>query len=387
MRILAVREATIPIGARMRNASIAFDTMTASALAIVTDRQVAGKPVIGYAFDSIGRYGKGGLLAERFMPRLLAAAPEQLLDASGLIDPVRAWPVMMANEKEGGHGERPGAVGLLDAALWDARAKAEGRPLWRVLADRYGTPAATPAIATYGSCGHYRPGESLADLVAEVRRAADAGYATVKIKVGGASIEEDSRRVAAAREVVTRVAVDVNGRLGDALAEPWLAAMAGARVEWVEEPASPLDYQSLARIAAQSATPLATGENLFSLDDARNLLRYGGLRPDRDRLQFDMLLAYGVPEYARILEFSAAAGWPRAAFWPHAGHLFAAHCVAGLSLGSAEAAPDASLPYGGYWDDVPVRAGRIEIPAVPGVGYEAKANLHALLRNALETDT
>ena len=387
MRILAVREATVPIGARMRNASIAFDTMTASALAIVTDRHVGGRAVVGYAFDSIGRYGKGGLLAERFVPRLLAAAPDQLLDASGLIDPVRAWPVVMANEKEGGHGERPGAVGLLDAALWDARAKAEGRPLWRILADRYGAPAATPAIATYGSCGHYRPGESLADLVAEVRRAADAGYATVKIKVGGASIEEDSRRVAAAREVVARVAVDVNGRLGDTLADSWLAAMAEARVEWVEEPASPLDYQSLARIAARSATPIATGENLFSLDDARNLLRYGGLRPDRDRLQFDMLLAYGVPEYARILEFSATAGWPRAAFWPHAGHLFAAHCVAGLALGSAEAAPDASLPYGGYWDGVPVRAGRIEIPAVPGVGYEAKANLHALLRNALETDT
>jgi L-alanine-DL-glutamate epimerase-like enolase superfamily enzyme len=120
---------------------------------------------------------------------------------------------------------------------------------------------------------------------------------------------------------------------------------------------------------------IATGENLFSFDDARNLLRYGGLRPDRDFIQIDPILSYGIGEYVRILALYESAGWSRRAFMPHAGHLFAAHCVAGLGLRMAEAAPDSSLPYGGLWDGVQVLDGTITIPDLPGVGYEAKQNL------------
>ena len=133
MKIVAIHEATLPIGSAMRNASIAFDQMTASALVIRTDESIGGEALVGLAFDSIGRYGKGGLLRERFIPRLLAAAPSDLLDEHGHIDPARCVAVLMRGEKQGGHGERPGAVGLLDAALWDLRAKQMGLPLWQCL--------------------------------------------------------------------------------------------------------------------------------------------------------------------------------------------------------------------------------------------------------------
>jgi D(-)-tartrate dehydratase len=382
MRITAIRDVLVPIGAPMRNASIAFDRMTASALAIVTDARVDGRPVIGYAFDSIGRYGKSGLLRERFVPRLLSAPPESLCDARGLVDPERCWRVLMANEKDGGHGERSGAVGLLDAALWDARAKAEAKPLWRVLADRYLVVGASGRIPAYASCGHYRAGADTDGLADEVKRARDLGYRTVKIKVGGDSASDDLRRVEIALGAAGpggRVAVDVNGKLSPGIADPWLEGLASRGVAWIEEPASPLDYAQLAALARTRRVPLATGENLFSFDDARNLLRYGGLDPARDLLQFDMLLAYGVPEYVRIVKLFEEAGWPRARFYPHAGHLFAAHCVAGLALGSAEAAPDASLAYGGYWDGTAVDDGHVRLPNVPGVGYETKANLYAVL--------
>src|SRR5690242_18255137 len=126
MRITALRERTVALGAPMRNAAIAFDSMTASALAMVSDGGLTG-----YAFDSIGRYGKGALLRERFFPRLLQAEPRTLLDTAGLIDPPACARAAMANEKPGGHGERPGAVGLIEAAAWDLRAKAQGLPLWR----------------------------------------------------------------------------------------------------------------------------------------------------------------------------------------------------------------------------------------------------------------
>jgi D(-)-tartrate dehydratase len=368
LRIVEARERTVAIGAPMRNAAIAFDAMTASAVTLITDEGVAG-----YAFDSIGRYGKGALLRERFFPRLLAAPPDSLLDSSGLIDPPACARAAMLNEKPGGHGERPGAIGLIEAAAWDLRAKLQRVPLWRALADYYKTHGAAPSIRVYASCGHFRDDRALADEVALAR---DAGYACVKIKVAG-TLADRERTAAIARD--GPLAVDLNGALAPDMAERWFATMADFGFAWIEEPAPPLDYELLQRYVQMSETPLATGENLFSHDDARNLARYGGLRRERDLLQFDPLLAYGVAEYVRILALYA--GWDRRQFLPHAGHLFAAHCVAGLALGMAEAAPDTALPYGGYWDGVRVRDGCVKIPDLPGVGYEAKGNLFALLES------
>ena len=128
---------TVVPSSSIRNAYIDFSQMTASVVAIFTDAVRDGRPVVGFGFNSNGRYAPQGLLRERFIPRLKAAKPEEIVDARGLIDPAKAWDVMMRNEKPGGHGERSVAVGVLDMALWDAVAKAEGVPLWRLLADRY----------------------------------------------------------------------------------------------------------------------------------------------------------------------------------------------------------------------------------------------------------
>jgi L-alanine-DL-glutamate epimerase-like enolase superfamily enzyme len=358
----------------MRNAAIGFGAMTASALALCIEHE--GRRVAGFAFDSIGRYGKGALLAERFIPRLLATPAASLVDAFGVISPEACVRVVMADEKDGGHGERPGAVGLIEAAAWDLRAKLLGLPLWKAIAQRYGHEASRARIAVYASCGHYREGED-AGLADEVRRAEDCGYRRVKIKVAG-EVAGDVRRLEAAR-CTTSLAVDVNGRLRREAAGEWFDALRPFDLEWIEEPAPPLDYELLAEYSQMTCAPLATGENLFSFDDARNLLRYGGLQPGRDFVQIDPLLSYGVGEYARIVALFEAGGWQRGAFMPHAGHLFAAHCVAGLGLRAAEAAPDPALPYGGWWDGVQVADGTITLPELPGVGFEGKANLHALL--------
>jgi L-alanine-DL-glutamate epimerase-like enolase superfamily enzyme len=358
LRIAELRERTVSIAAPMRNAAIGFGEMTASALVLVS-----GDGTAGYAFDSIGRYGKGALLRERFFPRLVG---KEFPDP---VDPPALARAAMDNEKPGGHGERPGAIGLIEAAAWDLRAKAQGLPLWRSIADYYGTPASA-AISVYATCGHFGDRVSLAD---EVRKAIDLGYRTVKIKALGK--EEDFRRLERIADLAP-VAIDLNG--ADA-ADQWFARAAQFEPAWIEEPVPPLDFLGLRRRAENSPVPLATGENLFSYDDARNLLHYGGLRPQQDFVQIDPLLAYGVDEYVRILHLYSA--WPRQQFLPHAGHLFNAHCVAGLGLGMAEAAPDSSLVYGGYWDGVRVDGGGVKIPDAPGVGYEAKANLFAVLES------
>jgi L-alanine-DL-glutamate epimerase-like enolase superfamily enzyme len=224
-------------------------------------------------------------------------------------------------------------------------------------------------ISAYASCGHFRTDDVLTD---EVKRAIDAGYRCVKIKVAG-DVDQDLKRLeraAASLSAGTQWAVDVNGVPAT---EAWFEAMSPFKLAWIEEPAPPLDFELLKRLSVLGQ-PIATGENLFSFDDAHNLVRYGGLRPERDFIQVDPLLAYGVDEYVRILKL-----WPHRQCLPHAGHLFNAHCVAAFGLGMAEAAPDAALVYGGYWDGVRVDGGRVKIPDVPGAGYEAKANLFAVL--------
>ncbi len=381
MKILDIRERTVALGDPMRSAAIGFDEMTVSAVAVLTDAVFEGKQVTGYGFGSIGRYGQGGLLRERFIPRLQAADPETLVDmAGGGLDPFRVRAALMRDEKSGGHGERPGAVGVIDTAIWDAVAKADGVPLWRLLADHFNGGEADDRVAVYASGGHYRAGDGLED---EIMGYLDLGYRRVKIKIGAASLAEDMARVEAALSVVgsgENLAVDLNAALDGETAPEWLEALAPYDLAWVEEPGDPLDFALQADLCARYPGPIATGENLFSLADARNLVRYAGLRHDRDLLQFDIALSYGLVEYLHILDMVEAAGWSRRQCLPHAGHLLALHAAAGLGLGGHEAAADPALIYGGFVDGATVEDGFITPPDLPGIGFEGKANLWEILK-------
>ena len=372
MRIVAVHEHTIRLTAASRNSSISFDGMTASALAVHTDASKDGKPLIGYAFDSIGRYAHGGLLRERFIPRLLDADASDYCDDSGSIDPAKAWSVMMRNEKAGGHGERPGAVGLLDAALWDIAAKQADLPLWAYLASVDDRPA-NNTINIYASGGHYRAEKDIEMLCYDIHRSIGRGHTRFKIKIGGVTPDEDLRRIEAVLSLLEpgmTLAVDGNGTFSLDTAVAYAEKLSDYPIAWLEEPVHPLDYDLHQQLAESCAIPLATGENIFSADDTRNLLRHGGLRPERDILQFDVSLSYGIVEYRRILQMMATHGWQRKNCAPHAGHLLAFNVVAGLGLGLGEAAMDESGLFGRLTAGLPVANGRATLPDAPGTGLE-----------------
>ena len=138
MRITEIRQTTVPISSSIANAYIDFSKMDVSVVAVVTDQERDGRRVVGYGFNSNGRYAPRGLLQDRFIPRLMAARPETLMnDAGDNLDPHRIWQTLMTGEKPGGHGERSVAVGVIDMAVWDAVAKIAGVPLWRLLADHF----------------------------------------------------------------------------------------------------------------------------------------------------------------------------------------------------------------------------------------------------------
>jgi D(-)-tartrate dehydratase len=383
MKIVDIREVTKPIRSNIRNAYIDFTKMTLSLVAVVTDVTRDGRPVVGYGFNSNGRYGQGALMRERFIPRLLEAAAADLLDERGVLCPHRIWATMMANEKPGGHGERSVAVGTIDMAVWDAVAKIESKPLFQLLAERHGDGRARRDVFVYAAGGYYWPGQGLAGLEREMRSYLDRGYSVVKMKIGGAPLDEDRARIEAVLRLLgpgQRLAVDANGRFDLATAIDYAGALSAYDLFWYEEPGDPLDYALQAELASHYEAPMATGENLFSMQDARNLVRYAGLRADRDWLQFDCALSYGLVEYLRTLAMLKEHGWSPSRCIPHGGHQMSLAIAAGLGLGGNESYPDLFQPYGGFPDGAEVKDSIVTLPELPGIGFEAKADLYAEMR-------
>src|SRR5690348_5659116 len=383
LRITDIREVTKPIASAIRNAYIDFSKMTTSLVAIVTNVERNGRRVVGYGFNSNGRYGQGCLIRERFAPRLRDADPASLLDMTGEnLDPDRVWAAMMANEKPGGHGERSVAVGTLDMAVWDAVAKIAGKPLFRLLAERHRREA-NPRVFVYAAGGYYYPGKGLSMLRGEMRGYLDRGYNVVKMKIGGAPIDEDRKRIEAVLQEIgkdAQLAVDANGRFDLETAIAYAKMLRDYPLFWYEEAGDPLDFALQADLAEFYPRPMATGENLFSHQDARNLIRYGGMRPDRDWLQFDCALSYGLCEYQRTLEALKTHGWSPSRCIPHGGHQMSLNIAAGLGLGGNESYPDLFQPYGGFPDGVRVENGHITMPELPGIGFEGKSDLYAEMK-------
>jgi D(-)-tartrate dehydratase len=379
MRIVDIRERSLPIS-RYADPAVPSGGLTSSMVAVITDVVRDGKPVVGYGFASIGRFAQGGLIRERFAPRLLAAREADVMDDAGAnLDPFRAWTVMMAGEKPGGHGERCVAVGTLDMAVWDAAAKIARLPLHRLLADRTGDPAAaSPAVSVYAGGGYYYPTDDVARLPDEIRHFRDLGYRRAKIKIGSAPLAQDLRRIdAAARQLdgLGQLAVDAIYAYTAATALEAADALAALGLWWFEDICDPLDFDTLAAVARRYPAPIAAGEALFSAAEAKLLDRYAGLRRDRDILLFDPVHCYGLPGYLQILQTLENRGWPRSAFWPHGGHLFCLHVVAALGLGGAEVNPLCFQPFGGYADDTMVAEGVATPPRIPGIGFEARQSL------------
>ena len=382
MRIVDIKERTISTGEKRSNAAMDFSDMTTGFVAVVTDVTRDGKPIVGYGFSGTGRYSQNAICRDRMIPRILAADSDSLLNQAGdNLDPFKVWAAMMQKEKPAGHGDRAVSTATLDMAVWDAAAKIADEPLYAFLAKNYGAGEWPDRVPVYVGGGYYAPGRGLPELQDEIRGHLDDGFTIVKMKIGGAPIEEDVRRLEAVLELVPseRLAVDANGRLSLKEALAYGKALAPYQLRWYEEPGYPLDFDLHAEVAKQYDSPLATGENLLSMWDAKNLLRYGGLRPDKDLLQFDCALSYGICEYLRTIEMVEQEGWSRRSIFPHGGHLLSLHITAGLGLGGTEAYPRTHQPVGGFTDGLEIADGFVGLPELPGLGFEGKANFYSVV--------
>ncbi len=384
MRITDIREIAVPLNSSIRNAVFDFSEMTTSVVAVATDVIRDGRPVVGFAFNSTGRYACGAQMRDRLIPRIMKAAPESLLNAAGdNLDPEKILACMMQREKPGGHTERSVAVGTIEVAVWDAVAKIQERPLHAVLADLYNGGQVRKQIPCYVGGGWYAPNKGIPELQDEIRNRLAQGYTTMKIKVGGASVAEDLARIEASLQVVgssEHLAVDANAGFSPERALAYAKALAPYKLRWFEEPTDPLDFALLSEIASLYPSPIGTGENLFSTQDIQNLVHFGGLRKDRDIIQIDVPQSYGIVQFGRTVKMLESRGWGRHSIFPHGGNLMTLAIVAGFGLGGCEAYPGTFGIFAGFADDSMVENGMLSLSERPGIGFEGQNTLYEVMR-------
>lgn len=384
MRIVDIRESAVRLDSKLRNAAFSFDEMTTSIVAVVTDVVRAGKPVIGYAFNSTGRYACGAQMRDRFIPRVIKAqdAGKVTIDPAGF-DPEALLAAMMVGEKPGGDMERSVGIGTIEVAVWDAVAKIAGKPACQLVAERYGNGAIERDVFCYVGGGWYLPGKGIPQLLDEARRYLDLGYTLIKIKVGGVPLADDIARIEAVLKLLgdpQRLALDANCGIGPDRRTAYAQALKPFGLRWFEEPAHPVDYAGNAAFIAQYQSAVATGENLFSVEDVVNLARYGGMRPGLDIIQCDTPQSYGIGTLARMLSALAPMGWTARDVLPHGGNMMSLNFAAGFGLGMCEAYPDAFGVFSGYADDLRLRDGILEVGDWEGFGFERQKELIALMR-------
>ena len=377
MRIVEVRDLTVKFQTSIANAVVNFASHDVSLVALVSDVIRNVTPVIGLAFNSIGRFAQSGIIRERIAPRLLSADPDSLLAADGSLDCAVLYRTAMKDEKPGGHGDRAGAVAAVELAAWDLNAKLAQEPAYATIARRFQRTPST-RVPVYAAGGYYHPGDGVGRLQDELQNYIDQGFTSAKIKIGGVFQAEDVARIEASIAVLgegQRLAVDVNGRFEEDLALRTADLIAPYGLRWFEEIGDPLDFQLNALVAERYSGAIAGGENLFSARDVLNFIRYGGMRPGLDIFQMDAGLSYGLTEYQAILAVLEDNGFARTSVHPHGGHLINLHIVCGLNLGGCEAYPNVFQPFGGYSPECRIADGQIEPAQHEGFGLEHKREL------------
>lgn len=384
MRITQVRELAVKLEGGVANAVVNFSEHTVSLVAVVSDVIRGGKPVIGFGFNSIGRFAQSGIIRDRMIPRLMAAPEAALLaDDDQLFDPAKVLSTIMRNEKPGGHGDRAGAAAAIEHAIWDLNAKLADEPAYVTISRAFGRTPTSGSVEVYTGGGYYYAegaGQTLRD---EFLRYREMGFESFKMKIGGAPLAQDMRRVHEALNVAgggNHLMVDANGRFDLPTALAYAKELKPLGLRWFEEIGDPLDYQLNREVIEAYGGAVATGENLFSSVDTLNLVRFGGMRKDVDVFQMDAGLSYGITEYAKMLQVLESYGFNRSKAIPHGGHLINLHTVVGLGLGACEAYPGVFQPFGGYSKECAIRNAKVRPSDAPGFGLEQKPELEPYMR-------
>lgn len=257
------------------------------------------------------------------------------------------------------------ALSAVDIAIWDHNARAAGLPLWQYLGSY--SPG---TVECYASGGYYRQGKTPGHLADEMEQYVGLGFRSVKMKVGLLGVEDEERRIAAVRERIgpnVRLFLDANNAWSDLFqALPFIRRFEPYRPDWIEEPFSPDDIESHARLVASTTIPVATGEIEAGRWRFRALLEARAAHV----LQTDALVCGGVTEWKRICALASAYGMP---VYPHAWHDIHVHLAASQPNSAlAEYFVDQTIVSTQAMLDRELKPvdGRITLPDEPGLAFD-----------------
>ncbi len=382
MKILDIKENAIKLNLSLSNSMFSFKEMTTSIVKVNIDD---GKNLhTGYAFNSTGRYACGDQMRNRFIPRLLSAGDNVLLDDDGCIDTMKALHVMLVGEKPGGDMERSVAIGTIETALWDAIAKSKGLPLYKLLSMKFPDYKSTNKMFCYVGGGYYDDGKTISDLKDEIKRNFDNGYRLMKIKIGGAPLKEDIQRVEAAIEATgsaEKVALDANGGLKESNYITYAKELSTYGLKWFEEPTHPSNFSRYSEFINLYGNSVAGGENLYSIQDFLNLAEYGGFRENLDIIQIDVPQSYGISYFNEVLKELKEIEWDVSSIMPHGGNQMSLHIACGFGLSMCEAYPNVFGVFSGYDDSYELNDGYLQLNDNPGIGFEGQNDLFNLFKN------
>ena len=382
MKILDIKENAIKLNLSLSNSMFSFKEMTTSIIKVDIDD---GKNVhTGYAFNSTGRYACGDQMRNRFIPRLLNAGDNDLLDDNGCIDTMKALHVMLVGEKPGGDMERSVPIGTIETALWDAISKSQDLPLYKLLSMKFPEYKSTNKMFCYVGGGYYDDGKTISDLKDEIKRNFDNGYRLMKIKIGGAPLKEDIQRVEAAIEATgsaEKVALDANGGLKESNYITYAKELSTYGLKWFEEPTHPSNFSRYSEFINLYGNSVAGGENLYSIQDFLNLAEYGGFRENLDIIQIDVPQSYGISYFNETLKELKEIDWDVSSIMPHGGNQMSLHIACGFGLSMCEAYPNVFGVFSGYDDSYKLNDGYLQLNDNPGIGFEGQNDLFNLFKN------
>jgi L-alanine-DL-glutamate epimerase-like enolase superfamily enzyme len=357
-KIVAVRACAV---------SVPLDTPTGSASRTATERQYglveveADDGIAGIGFSHVG--DRGGRLFVEAVQGLLAPllVGENAHRVEGL------WETMYRGSLlQGRAGVVMRAISALDIALWDRNARAAGLPLYKFLG-----AARVDRVPAYVGGGYYLPGKTPKMLAEECAGYVAQGFKAVKIKVGRVGdLKEEEARVAAVRKRIgpeIKLMLDANQAWSDLpTALRFLRRYEPYDPFWIEEPFGPDDIDNLARLAATTDIPVATGEMESGRWRFKELIE----REAATILQPSACVVGGITEFRRVAATAASFGL---AVWPHWFHDLHAHLVAATpNAGWVEFFPDDQvLNFRRLIDtQLVVEGGDILLPDRPGLGFD-----------------
>ena len=333
----------------IRNGMYVYPTAGLNVVKVETDEGVTG---VGLAGGVQGAEEIGKTILDHFAQVVVGQDP---------FDTEKIWDDLWQPKLVGRRGITTRVISGIDIALWDLKGKATGLPMYKLLGGY------TNKVPVYIAGGYYEEGKGLGELAEEMAIALEMGAQAVKMKIGGAPINEDVERVRVVREAVgpnVRLMVDANCAYRHYQAQEIARKMEPYDVFWFEEPVNPDDYEGHRLVSQSTTIPVATGENEYTRYGFRELIEGRCC----DIVQPDGLIMGGVTEFMKVAAMAQAHDLQIA---PHGNQDVHVHLVSAIPNGlTVEYYSNSTDPMWGqmFEETLEVRDGHVSPPDRPGFG-------------------